>query len=341
MAFATLSYADEPPVCVGAEVKLPQIHKRVTTINAAKKLATPKAPAARVKPVSKNYFIPKAASGVTSVFPAHVLNSQGKALLVERGGVTLSKPIQLSSGFTVNLQDVIQTSGQSFISLELGDGVQMVLPSNSRIQLTQVNNHLARIKLLNGRIENRVPKQPNSKTNVFEIQTPAVVLGVRGTFFRVEYNEANQQTTANVLDGVIAINKLKQCAAPLMLNEGQGASFQNNIPEQPVGLLSAPTILEESKDAQINKQVLIKVNPVAGAVKYHAELSRDNAFLDKYLETYSASTDLSFENIPSGFYFVRATAVDATGIEGQYEEHFFLRNYTDSKVDDVIAFSKK
>lgn len=336
IAFTTCSYADETPVCAGADVK-PVIHKRVTTSNASQKRAATRAPAARVKVAAKNFFTPKAAAA--SVYPGQVLKSEGKVLLVERDGVALSKPVQLSTGFSVRLQDVIQTSGQSFISIELGDGVQMVLPSNSRIQLTQVNKRLARIKLLSGRIENRVPKQPNAKTNVFEIQTPAVVLGVRGTFFRAEYDETKHLTTANVLDGIIAVNKAEQCAAPLILNQGQGVSLQNNVPEQATNLLNAPTFVEKNKDAQINQQVLVKLNPVEGAVKYHAELSRDNAFLDKYREAYGASTELAFENVPSGFYFVRATAIDAAGIEGQYEEHFFLRNYTERQDDDVLAFT--
>ena len=321
-----LASADEPPVCNSVEVSKPLIHNRLAFGGGYQK-KTVKWSSARTSTARKNKLIRAQSVILKSVFPAQVLEIEGDVLLVERQGVGLAQPIRLSSGDQLQLHDVIQTYGQSFISIELGDGVRMVLPSNSRVQLAQVNNRLARIKLLSGRIENYVPKRSKAKSNVFEIQTPAVVLGVRGTYFRAEYHPDRQISTANVLEGTVAVSTLGTCAAPLMIQAGQGVSVQTSIPEQATALLDGPVLIEKNKDAQINEQVQIQVEPVVGAVKYHAELSLDNAFLNKYRESFSTTNQLLFNDIPSGFYFLRLTAIDAKGIEGQYTEHFFLRNH--------------
>ena len=54
-------------------------------------------------------------------------------------------------------------------------------------------------------------------------------------------------------------------------------------------------------------------------------LFRDS--LNQYRESFSTTNQLLFNDIPGGFYFVRVTTIDAKGIEGQYTEHFFLRNH--------------
>lgn len=93
-----------------------------------------------------------------TLYPATILKLQGKVLLISRSNVIRAKPTVLTVGSTLQLNDVIQTFEQSFISLELGDGVISVMPSNSKITLSQSSEHVARFILINGRVETYAPK---------------------------------------------------------------------------------------------------------------------------------------------------------------------------------------
>lgn len=262
-----------------------------------------------------------------NVYPARVAATEGQVYLLARDGRDVRPATALVAGDAVHLSDVIQTGVQSFVNIRLGDGTQMVLPSNTHFQLTQVNQRLARVKLISGQVENYVPKHNKTRKNIYEIQTPAVVLGVRGTHFRVNYDASTQITTASVLEGAVALNSLRQCVAPLMLNHGEGVRMKDVIPAQASILLSAPVLTESARDAQVDSEVRFRLQPVDGAVRYHAELSRDAKFLNKVKEVYNASPDLNFGHLPSGFYYVRVTAIDANGIEGRFSDSFFLRNF--------------
>jgi ferric-dicitrate binding protein FerR (iron transport regulator) len=74
------------------------------------------------------------------------------------------------------------TDRSAFLSLALGDGSQVVMPSNSAVPVLTIDGRSSRFELLQGEIESHVEKQNGRR---FEVRTRSASLGVRGTHFRV------------------------------------------------------------------------------------------------------------------------------------------------------------
>ena len=260
------------------------------------------------------------------LYPAAIVRLQGKAFLVERSGQNLTEQKMLYQGGELQLGDVVQTGNQSFISLRLGDGTLSMLPSNSRIQLSQSSNSVGRFILQAGTVQNKVIKKPRARSNTFEIQTQGSMIGVRGTEFSVRGTEQGTSVvTLAVEEGKVWVRPRNSCVAPTIVDAGSGALI--GLSTRKVPLLDAPN-LKNADVAQPNEQLHFELKPVSGAVSYRAQVLRDVNTLETLAEYYNREPDLTFDipDLPNGYYYVKLTAFDDLGIESLSKTYLFLRN---------------
>ena len=107
-------------------------------------------------------------------------------------------------GDPIYVQDEIKTTvGKTIIDLK-GRG-EVRLPINSHIQVVYADatNTNIKIKLLGGKIWTKIEKTAAQNIN-FQVQTPGVVAGVRGTIFKVELLPGNEERIA-VLEGLVSV----------------------------------------------------------------------------------------------------------------------------------------
>jgi hypothetical protein len=264
---------------------------------------------------------------IAAIYPATVIAVKGQAW---RGAQHLSVGMQLG------LNDIIQTDGNSFVSIRLGDGVTSTLPSNSRIELSMGQPNVARFKLLNGRVENRVLKAASPKRNTFEIQLPRSVLGVRGTHFLAELGQ-NDKQQVQVLEGTVVVQSLEQCSIPAVIDAGQGALIQGEQASDIKPLLDAPRWLTPSQ-TQSKERMAFLLEPVNGAEYYQAQIATDPEFLDIQTEAYSdcarcAKIEMGhvISQISNGQYYVRFMALDKNKITGTVSQYPFVRQRPEQK----------
>lgn len=133
--------------------------------------------------------------------PAVVQHLTGEAWKLDAKGVSTA----LEEGMVIDEQESVKTSPDAFVSLLLGDGSRIVLPSSSQVRLHLVEEQsIPQVILEEGQVEAYVIKRA-SDYDRFQIVTPVGVLGVRGTHFRVRND--GEQSLVEVLNGQVAVNR--------------------------------------------------------------------------------------------------------------------------------------
>jgi len=131
----------------------------------------------------------------------------GSFKLIEQGTLIKSLATEFRNavlGDPIYIQDEIKTTvGKTIIDLK-GRG-EVRLPINSHIQVVYADatNTNIKIKLLGGKIWTKIEKTAAQNIN-FQVQTPGVVAGVRGTIFKVELLPGNEERIA-VLEGLVSV----------------------------------------------------------------------------------------------------------------------------------------
>lgn len=230
------------------------------------------------------------------------------------------------------------TGPNAFATIDLADASRVTLPSNTslrvvRLRLVALTNAPQRIfQLDEGR--GAVSATPNANPNArFEIRTPVSISAVRGTEFRVRYAPAQAGLPARaqteVLKGAVAVYALD--ARPTVVTgaaatpAGFGVTATPDALSGPTALLPPPR-LAPGGDRQSDKAVRFTAEPVAGAAAYRMQLSRDAGFVDLFAEATVAEPVAVFDDMASGTYFVRLTALDAGGLEGMGADYSFDRD---------------
>ena len=219
--------------------------------------------------------------------------------------------------------DTLTTMANSFISLILDDGTQFTMPPNSVVSLrllraTQyVETPRTQLYLQKGRVESQVTpfNKPDSK---YEVISPLAVSGVRGTNFRV--NVDDKRVLNEVLEGKVAVsqNTVVNKPSKQLLAAGYGTVDENGRVNKPVALLSAPT-LQDGYQQQIRLPIQFPLSH-AGAAAFRVIISTDAAGRNNIAETSVRSNQgkaiAKLDDLEDGAYFVRASALDAVGLEG-------------------------
>ncbi len=239
---------------------------------------------------------------------AELVHVQGDVWL-ERAG---SPRQALAAGAALRAADVLSTGAQSSASLRLSDGSRSLIGPDTRLVVERLVRLGAagvadtRIRLDTGSVDNRVtPARPAPR---FEVTTPVVNLGVRGTDFRARSD--GRRTQAEVLEGRVAMG-------PQLLEPGFGSLASASGVSPPRPLLAAPDL--SALPERVERVPLqLTLGRAAGAVRYRAQIfdtrEPDRLVLDGLFEQPVAAW---IDSPPDGRYELRVRASDADGIEGQ------------------------
>jgi hypothetical protein len=222
-------------------------------------------------------------------------------------------------GQTIGENTIISTRARSFISLQGAGRTAVSLPSNSSVQIRRakryrINNALdVDLRVLRGRGEIRAPKLRNDER--FRTGTPLAVTAVRGTDFRVGYDEASALALTEVTEGLVEISN---DGASIAAAAGTGVATDPAGLGKPEELLSAPEMVDRNA-IQTDETLTFAVNPLDGAAAYRVQIARDQTFTDVIDEQVSPATEFEFELPEDGRFAVRARATAKSGLEGFWQ----------------------
>jgi hypothetical protein len=252
-------------------------------------------------------------------------------------------PVTLAT--TLGEGDRLRTGDNGFVTLELVDGSHITVGHDGELEIgtlrhtvmTGTGNRV--LDLRRGEVESQVTHAVR-RDDRFQIRSPSVVAGVRGTRFKVAYNGAAQSTSVEVIDGAVGVDPAldaaqRPLAAPLPGVPLQAsaqlvkASFGNVTRTggpvgEPVELLPPPALVKPGR-VQDGKTVAFDLVPADHADGYRVQISRDADQLDLIRDLRVSAPHADFGDLPDGTYFVRIAATDSHGLDGLPKVYVFER----------------
>ncbi len=272
----------------------------------------------RTIPVGRKILIPANLLTPVSAF-ARIKSFFGKVVIRSGDGTD----VQAKIGAMLKEGDTLTTLADSFISLVLDDGTQFTLPPNSALNLrllrtTQyINSPRTQLFLKKGRVESQVTPftKPESR---FEVLSPLAVSGVRGTNFRVNYDD--KRVLNEVIEGKVAVlpEMANRKPAGQLVAAGFGTVVENGRARKPVALLSAPGVADGYQTQQRLPIRFDLTQPKAAS--FRIRISTDLGGANNIAETTTAGIDgkasAKIADLEDGDYFVHYSAIDASGLTG-------------------------
>ncbi|MFT4070149.1 FecR domain-containing protein [Paraburkholderia sp.] len=251
--------------------------------------------------------------------------------------------LPLKTGETLAEGDRVRTGPNGFATLELPGGSYVTVAQDAELDieklrhttLTGAGDHV--FDLHRGEVESQVT-HATRRDDRFQIRSPSVVAGVRGTRFRVDYDGSTQTTAVAVLDGAVGVDPATQGGqrvapapgVPLQASEQLVKASFGNVTHaggavgSPVGLLPAPALAQPAR-VQDGKTVAFDIEPAAQAAGYRLQISHDADQLDLVRDMRVSTPHADFGDLPDGTYFVRVASTDSQGLDGLPNVYAFER----------------
>jgi hypothetical protein len=276
--------------------------------------------------------------GRTLAIPRDLLRSEpvGARVIAFRGAATVAAQVPVL-GTPVREGMAIATGADASITIECTDGSRFSLPSQTRIGIARLRRILLTGDLdrvfatIQGRGEWRVSPAPTPDSR-FMVTTPVSVSAVRGTGFRVGYENG---ATVGVVEGNVGVSGTD----PLQVTpipKGKGVAVTDNGVGAPIDLLPPPE-LRRAGAVQSAPRVVFRIDPVPGARSYVFEIGSDAGLIDRIAEVRGSGEEGAFDNIPDGSYFIRTSATDPNGIDGFAKTWSFERLTLGSKPPETFG----
>lgn len=234
------------------------------------------------------------------------------------GSVTVVGNGPAMAGMKLRGADAISTGAQSSVLLRFADGTQVLLSEQSRVSLLRVmqlrgtGSHVTTLELLDGAAETLTPPGPRQR---FEIRTPVLDLGVRGTEFRARFDAGQQRAHLEVLQGQVAASR-----TPVDASFGVVANTAGVGPVQ--ALLPAPAL---TALAALQERLPLAFDwpAAAGAAAWRAQILDQEGSKNLLLDSRFASPKARWSDLPDGLYRLRVRGISADGLEGRHSDHLF------------------
>jgi len=230
------------------------------------------------------------------------------------------------------------TGAKAFVTVELPDGSRVSLPSNSRVGVGRLRRTILTreveraFTLQSGRSEWQAAKA-RGPGDSFRVTTPVATAAVRGTGFRVTYEE--ERSTVGVVEGAVAVGDSTPAPGDLVpAGSGIAVAAAGRSAQTP---LAPPPELLRPGAVQKEESVSFRARPVPGARGYGFEIATDAGFVDRIAEQIAPMPEASFEALPNGTYFLRASITDANGIQGLADSYSFDRRLNRVGLDAPAA----
>ncbi len=231
----------------------------------------------------------------------------------------------------------LQTGPNSSAIVQLGDGSRLQLMPKTLADVVTQHGYALRnpsssasttwfsgaIRLVEGVLDTLAEKKA-SRILPLSVTTPTSVVGVRGTHFRVAYEDpASGLARTEVLEGKVRTNNPAQRVGA-DVGGGFGSAFKPQDKEiKVVALLPAladaqlpAEVLRTSATAAAPQRAEWAVGPLAGATGYRAQFASDAQFAQIQSDIKSAAPALDVTALANGSYYARVRGIDASGIEG-------------------------
>ncbi|WP_374337196.1 FecR domain-containing protein [Leeia sp.] len=245
-------------------------------------------------------------------------------VLYARGATVNGQVVTANS--KVNEGDALLTQPDGTLALRLPDGSIVQLQGSSRARLEQLR--LApggrgdnRVQLQQGRIEAHA--NPDKRTGSrFDVNTPLVAAGVRGTRFRVAFDEAQQHSQSEVTEGRVELQgQSGRSTQQLTAGQGSWADAQGKV-AVPISLPSAPDL---SQLPPLHERVQFRLEwpAVSAAQAYRVRVARDEGLNQVLLSLSATQPQTRISGLEDGQYVLAIRAVDAHGLEGPDQLHPF------------------
>jgi hypothetical protein len=267
---------------------------------------------------------------VTVVSNAAPASAAGSAVPPSSAAPTpaVSTPRPLNAGDTLRAQDLVHTGKDASMTLRLADGSRLLVAPESDLRVDRLLSlgrdriPASRFDLDRGDAEIRVT--PVKVDRSFEVRTPAVNLGVRGTQFRAHADAAVAEasaasapsTRAEVLEGRVGA---EAGASQVLVGAGQGAVAVRGQPiAPPRALVPAPDPGPATRRLE-RVPLVFTWAPLAGATSYHAQVfapDAPGAPEQLLLDGRFPSPAAKWADLPDGRYQLVVRCVDADRLEG-------------------------
>lgn len=226
--------------------------------------------------------------------------------------------IGLAPGSTLREADQILTGPNSNLTLSFVDGSRLLVLENSQLTLETLRVYGksgvsdTRVRLQKGQLDTQVNKLKGPSAR-YQITTPALVLGVRGTSFRVAADDQDGTSRSEVMEGLVSAD---DSGTELSIPAGYGALASAEKPAATaIKLLPAPD-LSQSPDRLQRVPLRFNWQPLENAVGYHAQVFADTNFEQLLHDGVFRQPEAKFADLPDGNFIMRVRAVDQTGLEG-------------------------
>ncbi len=234
---------------------------------------------------------------------------------------------QVQAGATLAEGQSLQTGANASAVLELADGSRLRLPPASLAEVIASRTYGAQavaaqaatsgwfsgvLRLVRGSVEALASKV--RRATPLEVSTPTAVVGVRGTRYRVAFDDEQATTRSEVLEGEVRFDSADR-EAGTDLRSGFGAALARGAANPvPAPLLAAPDLAAMPERFE---RPLVRFALPAEKDTVRVQVAVDEGF-DKIVDDQRvpAGTDVRIANLADARWYLRARRLDGQGIEG-------------------------
>ena len=252
------------------------------------------------------------------------------ATLVSTSGDVQLGGTKVGTGTAVPEGSKLQTGRNSSAVLELADGSRVTLLPNTLAELATSKSYGLRgdaaasgstnwfsglLRLSAGALDTLAAKNVK-RSSPLQIQTPTSLVGVRGTQFRVAFDDpVSQSARTEVLEGNVRADNPAQ-GSGTDLPQGKGSVFNAAIKTIAVVDLPKPPDLSRVPDLIFKPQALWPMPANTSYKAFRAQIAGDQNFDKIVRDVLVRDGNAVFTDLPNGQWFARIRSIRDDTIEG-------------------------
>lgn len=258
--------------------------------------------------------------------------------LLHASGDVLVNNQAAAAGAVIRQGDRVQTGAGALATVKMADGSRVQLMPRTLAEVTQQSQYAMKdpstsqsttwfsgaIRLVEGLLDIAADKTTR-RAKPFGVITSTSVVGVRGTQFRVAFEDpATGTARTEVLEGLVRTDNSSQSVGAEVAG-GFGTAFAPQdrsikvvplLPALDIASLPERVLRPLASDSGTQAPVLWKLGRLPGASGYRTEIARDEAFTQLVLQSRAREPSFDLSSLPNGTYFARVRGFDAQAIEG-------------------------
>jgi hypothetical protein len=225
----------------------------------------------------------------------------------------------LAVGDTLRTGDLLLTDADANVTLKLTDASRVLVSANSRVRIDELITFGqgvagSRLHIEKGEIDSRVNPKGVPGTR-YDVRSPVLTLGVRGTEFRVRVGE-DAATFTEVTEGRVAAAPVASgVEKPIAAGFGAVASPSRAAP----AVLPLPAAPGLGTLPLLYERIPLRFSwpALPGAVGYRAQVLAEDSVDKRLLDGVFEQPGAQWADLPDGRYQLQVRARNAEGLEGR------------------------